>query len=181
MATVEGIHSYHRSKGWAGFAYHYLVRKDGSIYRGRPEIMRGGHTANWNGCSIAICFEGNFDEEYMPQKQIDTGRELISDILSRYPSIEVGRHSEFGQTACPGKNFPFEKLLERAFAEPAGGNAEFDDLPDQWADDGCIWAVEKGIIKGDNEGYHWHRLITRQEVAVMLFRFLDLAKSSNRI
>lgn len=41
--TVETIHEYHKSKGWAGIGYHYYVRKDGSIYKGRPEEYAGAH------------------------------------------------------------------------------------------------------------------------------------------
>ena len=42
-STAQQIHNYHRyTNGWAGIAYHYYVRKDGSIYRGRPENMIGG-------------------------------------------------------------------------------------------------------------------------------------------
>ena len=35
--TVEDIHRWHLNNGWTGIGYHYFVKKDGSIYRGRPE------------------------------------------------------------------------------------------------------------------------------------------------
>ena len=72
--------------------------------------MRGGHTTNWNYCSIGVCFEGNFETEQMLAAQIAAGRELVEDIVARYPSIVIGRHSDFGQTACPGKNFPLYRI-----------------------------------------------------------------------
>lgn len=31
-----------------GIGYHFLVRKDGSVYRGRPEDMVGAHAGNNN-------------------------------------------------------------------------------------------------------------------------------------
>ena len=171
-ASVESIHSYHLSRGWAGIAYHYFVRKDGSIYRGRPEGMKGGHTTNWNWCSIGICFEGNFEEETMSLEQLDAGRELIADIMSRYPAIEVARHSQYGLTACPGKHFPFEGLLKADFTEPECENAESDGLPDDWASSACMWAVGKGILKGDDKAdYRWQAPLTRQELAVLLQRY----------
>ena len=110
-ATADGIHAYHLSKGWAGIAYHYFVSKKGEVYCGRPENMRGGHTTNWNYCSIGICFEGNFETEQMSAAQLEAGKELVVDITSRYPSIVVGKHSDFGQTACPGRNFPYDKMV----------------------------------------------------------------------
>jgi len=33
----EGFPEMHKGKGWAGIGYHFVVRKDGKIERGRPE------------------------------------------------------------------------------------------------------------------------------------------------
>ena len=46
--TVENVHSWHITNGWGGIGYHYFVRKDGSIYRGRPEDTVGVHAGNHN-------------------------------------------------------------------------------------------------------------------------------------
>ena len=40
-ATVEDIHRWHLDNGWIGIGYHYYVRKDGSVWRGRPEDTIG--------------------------------------------------------------------------------------------------------------------------------------------
>lgn len=168
---VEGIHNYHLSKGWAGIAYHYYIRKDGTIYRGRPENMRGGHTTNWNWCSIGICFEGNFEVELMNEAQIEAGRQLIADIVKRYPNITVGQHKEFQQTSCPGKNFPFVLMLSDA-PEPTE-DVENNGQPSDWAKEACDYAVEKGIFKGDGNGnFRWRDPVTREEMAVIIHRLL---------
>lgn len=169
-ATAQAIHSYHISKGWSGIAYHYYVRKSGEIVRGRPENMRGGHTTDWNYCSIGICFEGNFDAEVMPAAQIKAGRELVEDIKKRYPAIVIGRHSQFGQTACPGKSFPFDEIVSAT--EASDGSAEASAQPDDWAIDACKWAMEQGVFSGyENGDYRWHSAVTRQEIAVLLMRY----------
>ncbi|NCB74681.1 MAG: hypothetical protein EOM51_08065 [Clostridia bacterium] len=169
-ATAEGIHAYHLSKGWAGIAYHYFVSKSGAVYSGRPENMCGGHTANWNYCSIGICFEGNFETEEMPEAQLKAGIELVSDIASRYPSIVIARHSYFNQTACPGKNFPFTKLVSGKESEPEK-DAEHTDKPSDWAESACSWAVEKGLfLGGENNNFRWREALTRQELALVLER-----------
>ncbi len=169
--TPESIHAYHKSLGWAGIAYHYYVRQDGSIYRGRPENMRGGHTTNWNYCSIGVCFEGNFETETMSKAQLEAGRELIADIRRRYPSITVGKHKQYQQTACPGRNFPFEEMLKEAQPEPPDNSAEDTAEPSDWAKSSCDRLVELGIFKGDGGGnYDWHRDITREELAAVLDR-----------
>ena len=105
--SVEAIHRYHRdTNGWDGIGYHYYVRKDGSVWRGRPEDTIGAHTVGHNYSSIGVCFEGNFEVDIMPAAQLAAGRELIADILSRYPGAEVSGHRDNDSTACPGKNFP---------------------------------------------------------------------------
>lgn len=175
-ASAESIHSYHLSKGWAGIAYHYYVTKDGQIYAGRPENMRGGHTSGWNYCSIGICFEGNFEIEEMPDKQLMAGKELIAEICSRYPSIVVGCHKQFDQTSCPGQNFPFEALLEKK-SEPTQSSDEDASKPDVWAKDACDWAIEQGLFVGDgSEDFHWHDCVTRQVLAVIIMRFAETLK-----
>ena len=169
-ATADGIHAYHLSNGWAGIAYHYFVSKKGEVYCGRPENMCGGHTANWNYCAIGICFEGNFEEEEMPKEQLEAGKLLVADIASRYPSIVVGKHSQFGQTACPGKNFPFDKIVSGIKAEPIK-DAEQTNEPSDWAASACKWAVEMGLFKGnENKSYCWHEPVSRQELALILER-----------
>lgn len=35
-ASVQDINRWHLERGWVGIGYHYYIRKDGSIYRGRP-------------------------------------------------------------------------------------------------------------------------------------------------
>lgn len=79
LQSVEIIHDYHKNtKGWAGIGYHFYVRKDGSIYRGRPENTVGAHAVGANYNSIGICFEGNFSKEKMSEEQLNAGKELIA-------------------------------------------------------------------------------------------------------
>ena len=61
--TAEDVHRWHVGNGWAGIGYHYLVRKDGTIYRGRPEDTVGAHAYGANSHSIGVCFEGNYQVE----------------------------------------------------------------------------------------------------------------------
>lgn len=177
-AEAEGVHAYHLSLGWAGIAYHYFVAKNGEIIRGRPENMRGGHTSGMNHCSIGICFEGNFETEQMSNEQIQAGAELVSDIVSRYPGIKVGAHRDYGKTACPGSNFPFE-LITKGEKNCEKASEKDMDEPDDWARDAAVWASEKGLFLGDGSGnFNWHKLLSRQELALILMRFKELIKEN---
>lgn len=109
---VMSIHNTHLNNGWSGIGYHYYVRKDGSIYTGRPEYASGAHTVDYNSQSIGVCFEGNFENEKMKEKQLESGRELIAYLKSKYPNAKVKKHGDFNNTACPGKNFPFDDITK---------------------------------------------------------------------
>lgn len=110
LQSVEVIHNYHKSKGWAGIGYHYYVRKDGSVYRGRPENMAGAHCPGVNSTSIGICAEGNFNEETMSDEQKQAIIELVKEIKSRYDIKWIKGHREIISTDCPGNNFPLEEI-----------------------------------------------------------------------
>lgn len=110
LQSVEVIHNYHKNKGWAGIGYHYYVRKDGSIYRGRTENMAGAHCPGVNSTSIGICAEGNFNEEIMSEVQKQAIIELVKDIKSRYNIKWIKGHREILATSCPGANFPLEEI-----------------------------------------------------------------------
>lgn len=110
---VMSIHNGHLKQGWSGIGYHFYVRKDGSIYRGRNIEKVGAHTQGNNSDSIGICFEGNFENEKMGRAQINSGRWLISHIKECYgKNLKVMKHSELCSTACPGKNFPFNEIAK---------------------------------------------------------------------
>ncbi|MDP4133553.1 MAG: peptidoglycan recognition family protein [Bacillota bacterium] len=108
---VTSIHKLHRYTNlWAGIGYHYYVRKDGSVYTGRPKEKVGAHCSGHNYNSVGICFEGNFQNETMGEKQIKSGKELIAYLRGIYPGANVVRHKDLITTDCPGTNFPKELL-----------------------------------------------------------------------
>ncbi len=107
---VKSIHSGHLARGWVGIGYHFYVRRDGSIWRGRPLGSVGAHCENYNISSVGVCFEGNFETDTITDAQLRAGRELVSYLKTLYPGAEIKKHRDFGATACPGKNFPFEEL-----------------------------------------------------------------------
>lgn len=109
--TVEAIHRMHKNNGWAGIGYHFYVRKDGSIYRGRPEWAIGAHASGSNYNSIGICAEGNFETDIMPEPQKKSLTELVSYLKAKYGISIVQRHCEVCRTACPGKNYPFPEIV----------------------------------------------------------------------
>lgn len=171
-ATPEQIHSWHLANGWSGIGYHYYVRKDGAVYVGRPENVKGAHCENCNSDSIGICFEGNFEAETMPAAQLEAGRELIADITCRYPGIAIGRHRDYGSTACPGKNFPFdgitkedEMLTDKEIYEACARHAATLSMPED-----CKAEFDEAIKAGITDGTNPTQLMPRWQGVLMAFR-----------
>lgn len=107
--SIEDIHKLHIDNGWAGCGYHFYIRYDGSIYEGRPVEMVGAHAIGFNSGSIGVCFEGNFEEEVMGEKQKKAGRDLYNYLYKIY-RVPAYRHGELMSTLCPGKHFPFDEI-----------------------------------------------------------------------
>lgn len=113
LGSVEDIHKLHLKQGWSGIGYHFYVRKDGQIYRGRPEKKQGAHCIGENNRSIGVCFEGRYDlPSTMPDVQLAAGKELIKHLREKYPQVELFKHSELFATACPGRYFPYDELIK---------------------------------------------------------------------
>lgn len=109
--SVEAVHNVHKAKGWSGIGYHFYVRKDGKIYRGRPEWAIGAHASGSNYNSIGICAEGNFETDKMPDAQKNALKWLVNYINQKYGISTVQRHRDVGSTACPGRNYPFDEIV----------------------------------------------------------------------
>ncbi len=102
---IESIHQQHLNKGWAGIGYHYYIRKDGTIYQGRPIEYVGAHCPNNNSKSIGICLEGDFRKVQPTKEQLQSCKELVQTLRLNIPSIKrVLNHSDLYATACPVVN-----------------------------------------------------------------------------
>ena len=105
-SSAKQIDQWHRARGFSMIGYHYVIRRDGSIEKGRPETMVGAHCANHNAHSIGVCYEGGLDSDGHPsdtrtQAQKDTMLQLIRDLHQRYPGASVVGHRTFARKACP--------------------------------------------------------------------------------
>ena len=113
-ASVETVHGWHKGNGWIGIGYHFYVRKDGSVYRGRPENWVGAHTVGHNSTKLGICAEGNFETETMSEAQKNAIIELLAYLFGKYGNLKVYKHKDLNSTACPGKNYPFDAIVNGA-------------------------------------------------------------------
>lgn len=69
-AYAEQIHQWHLDANYAGIGYHFVVRKNGNIERGRPQWAAGSHAYGANHDSIGIHLSGDFTYNLPTDKQI---------------------------------------------------------------------------------------------------------------
>lgn len=106
---AEWINELHcRDNGWAAIGYHFVIRKDGTIERGRPEWASGAHAAGYNNDSIGICVSGNFMLGMPTPAQIESLAMLLANLCADY-HLPIDRdhilgHRELNETDCPGDN-----------------------------------------------------------------------------
>ena len=111
--TAQQIDNWHKGNGWSGIGYHFFIRKDGSIYRGRPEWAVGAHASGRNSDTIGVCVEGNYEEERtMPQTQKNSVKEILRYLKGKYPKAELKGHRDVGATGCPGKYYPLQEMKD---------------------------------------------------------------------
>lgn len=110
--TPQACHAYDvKVNGWSGMGYHYFVRKDGKIYRGRPEWAMGAHARGFND-SLGVCAEGAYHvETAMPKAQLRALQELHDYLHGKYPRISDLKHSDVNATQCPGRFYPYKRVV----------------------------------------------------------------------
>lgn len=117
LNDTAAIRKYHKETlGWSDIGYNCLVEKVGIEYEalfGRPWDIKGAHTIGHNDHSLGICFVGNFELYEMPRQQLEVGAKVIRlwQSLYKIPKTAVFKHSDFNDTLCPGRRFPWTELL----------------------------------------------------------------------
>lgn len=115
--TAKDMEAWHLSKGWEGLGYHYVIHKNGEVWKGRPEHYHGAHATDYNENSIGVCLSGNFDATLPTEAQIASLKVLLKDLQARYsiPLENIVPHRKFAKKTCYGKKLSDDwarKLVE---------------------------------------------------------------------
>lgn len=114
-ATTEGfdfdatdIDAWHRERGFTQIGYHYVVRLDGTVEKGRPEAVMGAHCKEqkMNYISIGVCYIGGLDMLGRPKDTRTPAQKsallaLLRELKARYPKAPIYGHRDFSPKACP--------------------------------------------------------------------------------
>ena len=93
--TAATIRGWHKKQGWSDIGYHYVVRLDGSVEKGRPDEYVGSHVRGWNTGSIAIVYVGGLDasgkaKDTRTPAQKRALKSLIEMLRKKYPVPVMG-------------------------------------------------------------------------------------------
>jgi N-acetylmuramoyl-L-alanine amidase len=129
---AEEIHSQHKTDGWSGIGYHYVIRKDGTIERGRPLQKRGAHAkANGhNKYSIGVAFVGGYTVnsnsglanppygvESINSEQVKALRRFMSTFYKVWPGGQAWGHNDTDPQRKPDPGFSVPQFVRSNFGK----------------------------------------------------------------
>lgn len=104
--SVTDIRSWHKAQGWSDVGYHFIVKRDGTIEKGRPVEIAGAHVKGHNADSIGVCYIGGVDENNRPddnrtEAQKESLDQLLSFLAFRFNAPISGHNDYTDAKACP--------------------------------------------------------------------------------
>lgn len=105
--TVQQIDVWHRQRGFRCIGYHYVIYRDGSVHRGRPEDRVGAHCTGHNAHSIGVCYIGGCASDGKTPKDTRTDAQraalvkLLRELKAKYTVAAIHGHRDFANKACP--------------------------------------------------------------------------------
>ena len=106
---IRIIRKWHvEERGWRDVGYHYFIRKDGVIQRGRALDQIGAHCGGHNRASVGICLSGRSE---FTDVQFCSLHELLKDLYNEFGKIRTVGHYAYSEKTCP--NFNVEDYLKR--------------------------------------------------------------------
>lgn len=115
---VKEIRSWHLQQGWSDIGYHYVIRRNGEIEKGRGDEVVGAHAKGVNSNSIGICWVGETNPSPEQEKSLIG---LINWLRGKYSvTIEnVKGHREAVKTSKTCPNLNMDRLrAELIFVQP---------------------------------------------------------------
>ncbi|KAB6084675.1 MULTISPECIES: N-acetylmuramoyl-L-alanine amidase [Bacteroides] len=97
--TAADIDCWHRERGFNGIGYHYVVRLDGKLEKGRDVSLAGAHCKGWNERSVGICYIGGLDANGRPADTRTNAQkrvlyQIIMDLQREYNILQVLGHRD---------------------------------------------------------------------------------------
>lgn len=170
---------------------HYFV-DDTTVWRSVPDLMTAwavggkkyascgstgggslhGIVTNANSISVELCDTAKDGTYRASEATLANAAALVVELMKQYkiPLENVVRHFDVTGKLCPSYMVDADKWAE--FKDRIARRAA-DNIPAAYAKEAVEWVVKQGIMQGGTDGdLMLTQPITRQQFAVMLYRFL---------
>ncbi|MGW8706069.1 N-acetylmuramoyl-L-alanine amidase [Brevundimonas sp. NPDC055814] len=102
---VKEIRAMHLQRGFRDVGYHYVIRRDGRIDKGRPDNVAGAHVSGFNSISLGVCLVGGVDAKGKPEDNFTPAQyaalaQLLRQLTSSHPAAQILGHRDLS----PDKN-----------------------------------------------------------------------------
>lgn len=129
---AEEIHEWHTQRGFSGIGYHYIIRKDGRIQRGRPIDRTGAHAKDngHNNFSIGLCLVGGYNcmtgtpnsEKHVSgasinADQIDSFDEFMDAFYTAFPGGQAWGHVDVDNKGKVDPGFDVQEYVVNWFGK----------------------------------------------------------------
>lgn len=96
---VAEIRAMHKNQGWRDIGYHYVIRRNGTVEKGRADTVMGAHVAGHNDGSLGICLVGGVKPDLTAETnftvaQYDSLKQLLLTLAAKYPKARVCGHRD---------------------------------------------------------------------------------------
>lgn len=111
---VEDIRRWHRQRGWMDVGYHFVIKRDGEVQRGRPHDVPGAHARGFNEVSLGVCLIGGVESDGKTSESNYTAFQwkaletLVNDLKKLHPDATVLGHRDLPNVNkdCPSFDVP---------------------------------------------------------------------------
>lgn len=95
------IREWHLQRGWSDIGYHYVIRRNGVVERGRSDDTAGAHVYGHNNDSLGVVWVG---KKVMDPRQLQSLLPLIRGLMNQY-DVEIdkvyGHYELDSNKTCP--------------------------------------------------------------------------------
>ena len=105
---ASDIRRFHLSLGWDDIGYHYIIKRDGTIEKGRDISRTGAHTYGYNSESVGVSYVGGIDnnnnaEDNRTPQQKQSLIKILKELKQKFPQAKIQGHRDFAGVAkaCP--------------------------------------------------------------------------------
>lgn len=107
---VNDIRRMHLARKFNDVGYHYIIKRDGTIQKGRDDTVIGAGVKGYNTGNLHICCIGGLNRATGPNVGVDnrTGAQigstvrLVKQLLAEHPGARLVGHKDLAATQCPG-------------------------------------------------------------------------------